>query len=384
MEENQDESKSDNNNNNNNTSSRNDINVTSVNLLKNISLETDFTLPDINKLKTERNQRNENFLSRYDLHHIIYENYEEEQLNNAAINIQRVVRGFLGRRKYLDLLYEAVLVGEDQLYQQQEQQQLEGEILIESYRIQREIEDDEDVTRNRTRFHHANATKIQRAWRERWGTKNNSNKEQHVCCSCVDNFPDLYDYYTGNNTICFCCDEHRILSNAQRLELLVEEDFEETNEYNQSSSDIGIESLSLENTNYSRSSYDLHRTTGEMSLDKEELLHRSESKKTSSEIALSKSVLKSLEILQEHEDGTKKRKEATQEEAVDIALTIHSVDSMTVSELHLRVKYLENAIVGKNLELLKELMIRDDLFTKNEILKVDADNLAAKEIKAMK
>ena len=396
MEVNQNEIKSDSNDNNNNSNtkinSRNAIHITNVNLLKNISLKTDFALPDIDKLKTERNQRNENFLSKYDLHQNICESYEKEKLNNAAINIQRVVRGFLGRKKYLDLLYEAVLVGEDQLHQQQEQQQLEGEILIESYRIEREIEDDEDITRNRTRFHHANATKIQRAWREKWGTKNNSNKEQHVCCSCVDNFPDLYDYYTGNNTICFCCEEHRLLSNSQRLELLVKEDVDiSTTEYEQALFDTNLdtESLFMNDTNYTLSSSDSHKTTGEMTpFTQEELIHRSESEKlsSSSEDTSSKSVLKSLEILQKHESilTIKNKEPTTQEDLINIALTINTVNSLSVSELHLRVKHLENAIVGKNLELLKELMIRDDLFTKNEILRVDADKLAAKEIKAMK
>ena len=379
MEENQKHDKIDNNNNN-------DIKSTNIDYLKNITFKTDFSLPDLNKLKADRNERNENFLSKYELHHDTCGNYKNARLNTAAITIQRVVRGFFGRKRYLDVLYEAVLIGEDELHQQQERQQLEGEILIESYRIEREIEENDDVTRNRTRFHHANATKIQRVWRKKYGS--NPNKE-HVCCSCVDDFPELYDYYKGNNSICFCCEEHRLLSNAQRLELLVQGDSESQETSFETNIDTELQFMDAKNMGLPSSCGDLNKTKNDTPLEKEILLYGSavvpESDKNYSTVGASKSVLKSLEILQEHENESKQGKNSEETVAFDLkSNSVVSVTVMTFSELRLRIKHLESAIVGKNLELLKELMVRDDLFTKNEALRMDADKLAANEIKARK
>ena len=323
--------------------------------LENVKIKTEYTLPDLQKLKTERQKRNADFLLSIKLcDNSVNETDRDNilELNVAAITIQKIVRGFLGRRRYLDVLYEAVLASENDLHQQEQRQKLEGEILVESYRIEREIEDNENVTRNRTRFQHDSATKIQRAWREHYhdSSSKNTNKEHHVCCSCVDNFPDLYDYYTGNDAICFCCDQHRLLSNSERLELLLYDDT-----IVQEGLDNDIESFGSEQFN--ENCVDIFNNNDKMKTE-------------------SNSVLKSIEILRENKSG-KGKSEKTK---LDLNLPITKVHSMSLPELRLCVKQLENAVAEKNLELLKELMIRDELFSKSEALKFEADDLSHRKI----
>ncbi|XP_066911080.1 uncharacterized protein [Clytia hemisphaerica] len=358
-------------------------------LFKNISFNTDVAVPDLEKLKTARQERNNNFLHKLESSNTAIEG--DKGLDSAAIQIQRIVRGFLGRKKYYNTLYDAFEKEEKEFYDHQEVQIAEGEILIESYKIEREIEDSVDVGRNRSRYHHANAAIIQRAWRN----KQSSTKEkEHVCCSCFDDFPELYEYYKNTSTICFCCDGHRKLTNKERLALLAEPldtddlvplELLSLNSYQYP--DTGnVDPLSLTYIDYkptdilnNNPQVEFFNEKGDEISDVNKTIVESVTdniRKKYSVIEASKSVLKSLEILQEHNEHKKVVLNKDQEKTNFCKFTICS---LSIDQLNQYIEKLEKEIADKNLELLKELMIRDDLFTKHEGLMMDADDLTKRE-----
>ncbi|KAK3698552.1 hypothetical protein QZH41_014474 [Actinostola sp. cb2023] len=83
----------------------------------------------------------------------------------AAICIQSYVRGFLARRNYIDLLYEQYEQEEQERLERRRQQVEEGELLVENYKLQTEMNDNTCIRRNQRRSLDCTAVTIQRAWR---------------------------------------------------------------------------------------------------------------------------------------------------------------------------------------------------------------------------
>ena len=176
-------------------------------LLEDKSIDLSFQLPNLQELQQARHNRNQALF--HSLSSTLYENPKKlTTLEKAAISIQKVFRGYLGRKYYLDVLYDSVFAGEEALKERQEMQVGEGEILIENYRMERDLEEFNDISRNKSRLLNTNAVKIQRAWREK--EKKKGVVKDHMCCTCNEDYPDLYEYYSETKMICFCCDEHKI------------------------------------------------------------------------------------------------------------------------------------------------------------------------------
>ncbi|XP_065661019.1 uncharacterized protein LOC136084621 [Hydra vulgaris] len=164
-----------------------------------------FDIPNFSELAKERVQRNNLFLNG------IRSELEISSKDLAAIKIQKVYRGYVGRKKYFGILYESIQKSEILSKQYQEQLAIESEALIDSYRIERELEDNDVVERNKLRFLNANASVIQRVWRKK---KRGLAKKEHICCFCNDEYyPSLYEYYSKTRKICFCCEKHKICHN---------------------------------------------------------------------------------------------------------------------------------------------------------------------------
>jgi IQ calmodulin-binding motif. len=199
---------------------------TEFDLLKDLDIGCSFVeLPDLEQLKINRYKRNENVLLSLKQGPSQIGDYVAGDIerNVSALKIQKIFRGYLGRKRYLNILNDIVLESENELMRQQKLQTLEGEILIENYRLEVELEETDDLSRNKSRYHHANAAIIQRAWRE--SRRNNLCEKEHICCDCNDEFPDLFEYYSETKTLCFCCDFHRDLTNKERLDLFAKENF---------------------------------------------------------------------------------------------------------------------------------------------------------------
>lgn len=393
---------------------------TEFNLLDEAFIDTDLQIPDFNKLKQDRQQRNATILKEFEINE--HESSISVIENNAAMKIQRLFRGFLGRKKYVDVLYESVLVGEENLLKKQQQQVQDGEILIENYRIERELEETDSVSRNRTRLFNANAAIIQRAWREH----KNVFPKDHICCACEDDYPDLYDYYSRTETICFCCEKHRDMTNKQRmsLDLSKEElDFnEDTTLSTAVSSQASVEWSSISsvlnsghhtkrvsnsigmpdirnkietnqdvnlmsindcesddvNNNNINNDYDdieigISPSIKDLDMDIANTYithyHLNKNSKTQGPLEESTQALESLTIHKEHQEL---------QENIDVLKQTEEVrfNAKSINELKKMVQNLQNDIAEKNLELLKELMVRDDLYTTHEALLMDADNLS--------
>lgn len=84
---------------------------------------------------------------------------------------------------------------------------LEGDLLVDSYRIQQELEHEESIQRNRSRLYNDSASTIQQAWRRKEYDKHGSSSHSGKTSidippaeySCPpDEFPDPYTYYVNN------------------------------------------------------------------------------------------------------------------------------------------------------------------------------------------
>ena len=175
-----------------------------------------FDLPNFSLISKERVKRNKAFLKRI---HATLDSKNCQPISieeTAAIKIQKLFRGYIGRKKYFDILYESIQKDEDLTKQFQKQQIIESEALIDSYRLERELDDEVVVVRNKIRFLNAKATIIQRAWRKKKGLY----KKEHICCLCNDEyFPNLYEYYNKTKLVCFCCKIHKVNGYPNLLEV---------------------------------------------------------------------------------------------------------------------------------------------------------------------
>ena len=383
------------------------------------NFDLNFNIPDLRKLKIERHARNYSLLN--NINKSLCENYPAsyaEQLSLqdvAAIKIQKVFRGYLGRKYYLNILYEAVLTSEESLYKQQELQVRDGELIIENYKMERELEDRSDIDRNKSRLLNTNAITIQRLWRE----KRNSKHKDHICCPCHETYPDLYEYYNHTEVICFCCDDHRIngynegmlsfpndeyiydsfenisdegnegsilpsITDWSRIESVLffengnnnddnmdnsnEDDILKLNSSNETDLQLTfVDSYEGKLTNPNVEIYDCDESVDFLSaIETVTDTHSIRSPDALEPVEESTRILKSLEI---HEDFENKVKMSANSESK------HDLENMSIERIKELVQKLESDISCKNMELLEELMMRDELHTCHQALLMEADDL---------
>ena len=89
-----------------------------LDLLKDLDIGASFVeLPDLEKLKIDRYERNKNIL--LGLQQISNQKGDcvggDIQRNMSALKIQKIFRGYLGRKRYLDVLNDVVLESEKEL-----------------------------------------------------------------------------------------------------------------------------------------------------------------------------------------------------------------------------------------------------------------------------
>ncbi|XP_056005682.1 IQCJ-SCHIP1 readthrough transcript protein-like isoform X2 [Ostrea edulis] len=87
------------------------------------------------------------------------------QTEKAAITIQKYIRGYLGRKKYVELLCDKFEKEEFVLQLKVQQQVEEGELLVENHRLEVLLDDNITRRRNKSRHYIMDVVTIQRAWR---------------------------------------------------------------------------------------------------------------------------------------------------------------------------------------------------------------------------
>lgn len=334
-----------------------------------------FNIPDITKLKQDRKLRNNSCIKKIEEHAILPDEKTEKLSlqDHAAIKIQKVFRGYIGRKLYNQTLYNAVLNDEESFYKYRDLQVKEGEILIANYKMKHELEDTDDLDRNRFRLMNNNAIVLQRFWRKKHKYK--YKQKDHICCPCHEDYPDLYEYYEQTEVICFCCDEHRLTGYVEdeyfSIPTYVNDsgkmtDWFKTALKNGSNldnndnfiSDLenGIKLASFEDRLLASNNYNMNVIPSHES-NSDELEPFKESTR----------ILKSLEIHEESENKIEK--------SFSNGTNTNNLHEMNLAELHGLVQILEYDISVKNLELVQELMTRDELHTCHEALLMEADDL---------
>ncbi|XP_070539372.1 IQCJ-SCHIP1 readthrough transcript protein-like isoform X2 [Ptychodera flava] len=119
----------------------------------------------------------------------LVDNLSKEE--KAAICIQCHFRGYLGRKKYLELLYEQFNQEEEMRMQRTLKQVEEGELLVENHKLEVEFDDNTSIRRNRSRYYITKVITIQRAWRAY--LLNKANRDNLLSCEEADQEDDDED-----------------------------------------------------------------------------------------------------------------------------------------------------------------------------------------------
>ncbi|KAK3600241.1 hypothetical protein CHS0354_032775 [Potamilus streckersoni] len=124
---------------------------------------------DFNILREERFKRNNTFLK--SVNPIIAAEFLPKIEKNisaeerAVVTIQRYFRGYLARKRYVDLLFEQFEREEKEQNLKKVKQVEEGELLVENHWLEVLIDDDKTTRHNRDRLLRSHVIVIQRAWR---------------------------------------------------------------------------------------------------------------------------------------------------------------------------------------------------------------------------
>jgi len=132
------------------------------------NIDLSLPLPDMEKLERSRRAKTREAMEAINptlAHRIIPKENALSVEEKAAVDIQRVFRGHLARKEFVERLYEKYMQEEDEMEERRRQQVEEGEVLIENYHLEQELNDRATLRRNRARSAEANAITIQRAWK---------------------------------------------------------------------------------------------------------------------------------------------------------------------------------------------------------------------------
>ncbi|VDI41779.1 Hypothetical predicted protein [Mytilus galloprovincialis] len=136
-----------------------------------LNTESDTTLekPDLEQLRHDRLERNIEVMKAFNpaITKALFpgEKKKENYLEHCATCIQRHFRGYQGRKKYVDLLYQQFSQQEQERFEKIMQQTEEGELLVENHQLEVLLDDNTTTRRNRARKYISHVITIQRAWR---------------------------------------------------------------------------------------------------------------------------------------------------------------------------------------------------------------------------
>ncbi|CAC5421582.1 unnamed protein product [Mytilus coruscus] len=136
-----------------------------------LNTESDTTLekPDLEQLRHDRLERNIEVMKAFNpaITKELFpgEKKEENYLEHCATCIQRHFRGYQGRKKYVELLYQQFSQQEQERFERIMQQTEEGELLVENHQLEVLLDDNTTTRRNRARKYISQVITIQRAWR---------------------------------------------------------------------------------------------------------------------------------------------------------------------------------------------------------------------------
>ncbi|XP_029197962.2 uncharacterized protein LOC114963013 isoform X1 [Acropora millepora] len=149
---------------------------------------------------------------------------EMSREESAAVCIQAHFRGYLARKIFVQLLYDKYMKEHEEMEARRKQQVEEGELLVENYRLNVEVEENSFLRKNHRRGMECDVITIQRAWREY------KRKSQNTWC------PDSVGTYSGTfriRTNPFTASSEDDLSDVfnDSLEQVTEENFRNTEKY---------------------------------------------------------------------------------------------------------------------------------------------------------
>ncbi|XP_052104496.1 IQCJ-SCHIP1 readthrough transcript protein-like [Mytilus californianus] len=136
-----------------------------------LNTESDTTLekPDLEQLRHDRLERNIEVMKAFNpaITKALFpgEKKEENCLEHCATCIQRHFRGYQGRKKYVELLYQQFSQQEQERFEKIMRQTEEGELLVENHQLEVLLDDNTTTRRNRARKYISHVITIQRAWR---------------------------------------------------------------------------------------------------------------------------------------------------------------------------------------------------------------------------
>lgn len=142
------------------------------------------TLEDIdpNKIRNDRHERNLQTMMAADSE-IAKKMFPQDfckpnsQTEKAALTIQKYARGYLGRKKYVELLCDQFEKDQSIMQLKIQEQVEEGELLVENHRLEVLLDDNRTRRRNKSRHYINDIITIQRAWRSYLRRKNRDHED---------------------------------------------------------------------------------------------------------------------------------------------------------------------------------------------------------------
>ncbi|XP_038050435.1 uncharacterized protein LOC119723710 isoform X2 [Patiria miniata] len=130
---------------------------------------TSLACPDFNAMRSERRDRTRATMQALNpglTKTVLPEAETLSRQDKAAVCIQSRYRGYLARKKYVELLFEKFNKEDEWRAARARRQVEEGELLIENHKLELEFEENHCIRRNRLQRYTAHVITIQRAWRQ--------------------------------------------------------------------------------------------------------------------------------------------------------------------------------------------------------------------------